>query len=240
MAFIRKRRVVFTIYYAFAVSLALHAALSMPIAIYGVMPQETAEPLVVELQGAVSDDQADEKVLEQVKAAEKPPEPETEKAEAVAPPPVEPQPEQTVHDDGELPPPPPQTPPAPARAEQKIATADAKNVTGVEQQQEARRIQSLTETQRINIYVRALSKRVQTHLIYPEEGRRTGLKGTATISFTILNTGHIRPESLKITESSGQPKLDESALKTIRASVPFAPPPREMTIAIAVDFGPRR
>ena len=53
--------------------------------------------------------------------------------------------------------PPPQTPPAPAKAEQKIATADVKNVTGVEQQQEARRIQSLTETQRINIYVRALS-----------------------------------------------------------------------------------
>jgi protein TonB len=42
---------------------------------------------------------------------------------------------------------------------------------------------------------------------------------------------------LKIVESSGQPKLDASALKTIRASAPFAPPPKEMTVAIAVAFG---
>jgi hypothetical protein len=49
-----------------------------------------------------------------------------------------------------------------------------------------------------------------------------------------------RPESLKIVAGSGQAKLDESALKTIRASVPFDPPPREMTVAIAVAFGQKR
>jgi protein TonB len=57
------------------------------------------------------------------------------------------------------------------------------------------------------------------------------------VSFTILPSGQIRPESVKIITSNGQPKLDASALKTIRASVPFDPPPKEMTVAIAVAFG---
>jgi protein TonB len=60
------------------------------------------------------------------------------------------------------------------------------------------------------------------------------------VSFTILASGQIRPETLKIVTSSGQPRLDGGALKTIRASVPFDPPPKEITIAIAVDFGRKR
>jgi hypothetical protein len=40
----------------------------------------------------------------------------------------------------------------------------------------------------------------------------------------------------QIVDSSGQPKLDAAALKTIRDSAPFAPPPKELTISIAVDF----
>jgi protein TonB len=77
-------------------------------------------------------------------------------------------------------------------------------------------------------------------LVYPDEGRNAGLHGTTTISSTVLDNGQIRPESLKIVASSGQAPLDASALKTIRASIPFAPPPREMTVAIAVSFAHKR
>jgi periplasmic protein TonB len=237
-----KRRFRFTIYHGFAASLALHAALALPVAVYGLAPDDESEPLVVELRGVVADDQSDEKVLEQTKS-ERPTETETPPTEtAAAPPPPDepPPPQQQAVDDGELPPPPEQTPPPPPpKPEQKVANADQKTVIGVDQQQVARRIQ-LSERELLNIYVQALSKKVQAHLVYPEDGRRAGLKGIATVSFAILSNGHIRPETLKIAESSGQPKLDESALKTVRASVPFAPPPREMTIAIAVDFGPKR
>jgi protein TonB len=81
---------------------------------------------------------------------------------------------------------------------------------------------------------------VQAHLVYPDDGRRAGLQGTATVSFAVLRNGQIRPETLKIVTSSGQPRLDASALKTIRASIPFDPAPKEMTVAIAVDFGRKR
>jgi periplasmic protein TonB len=88
--------------------------------------------------------------------------------------------------------------------------------------------------------VKLLSKKVQANLVYPDEARQAGLHGTATVSFAILRTGQIRPETLKVVVSSGQPKLDESALKTIRASIPFDPAPKEMTVAVAVDFGRKR
>jgi len=53
-------------------------------------------------------------------------------------------------------------------------------------------------------------------------------------------SGQIRPESLKVVSSSGQATLDASAMQTIRSSVPFDAPPKEMTIAIAVAFSRKR
>src|SRR5262249_52858368 len=98
------------------------------------------------------------------------------------------------------------------------------------------------ERERIADYVKLLSKKVKTKLVYPKEGRRAnerrkaGLLATATVAFTILSDGQIRPESLRIVISSGQAVLDTSALAAIRASVPFDPPPKVMTVAIPVDF----
>ncbi len=60
------------------------------------------------------------------------------------------------------------------------------------------------------------------------------------VAFTVLVSGQIRPGSLKIAESSGQAALDASALKTIRASAPFDPAPRELNLAITVDFARKR
>jgi protein TonB len=77
---------------------------------------------------------------------------------------------------------------------------------------------------------------VQANLVYPDEGRRTGLQGTATVSFTILADGRLRTDSLKIVAAAAS-TLDASALQTIRASAPFDPPPREITVKIDVAFG---
>ena len=56
------------------------------------------------------------------------------------------------------------------------------------------------------------------------------------MSFTLTSDGQIKPGTLAITLSSGQPKLDASALQTIRACAPFHAPPEELKVAIVVDF----
>jgi periplasmic protein TonB len=81
---------------------------------------------------------------------------------------------------------------------------------------------------------------VQSRLVYPETGRWAGLRGSAAVSSTILPDSALSPESLRIVSSSGEAKLDESALQTIRAAAPFEPPKREITLKITVIYGPQR
>jgi hypothetical protein len=42
-----------------------------------------------------------------------------------------------------------------------------------------------------------------------------------------------------LSEAGAHDPAGASALKAIRACVPFTPPPEEMTVAIAVAFGPK-
>lgn len=119
-----------------------------------------------------------------------------------------------------LPPAPAEAEPAPAAAV-KSGGAGASNVTGAQVQQNAQTIKAKQdETSRIRDYVKLLGKKIQANL--PDEER----SATVVVSFAILSDGQIRQEALKFVESSGRPRLDASALKTIRASAPFAPPPR--------------
>ena len=234
----RRSRV--TLWHALTASLLLHA---LPIAalVWSRMAAPPDEPptLVVELQGAVADSQVEQKVQQQIKGAVAQDRPEP-------PPPVQAPPSDTVEQ-------PPLDPPeaallAPPPAEQKPLAATtsagtgANTVSGAEQQQNAQTVQAEppTEIEVLREYVKLLSKKVQALLIYPDGGRRAGLQGTATVSFAVLRNGQIRPETLKIVTSSGQEQLDASALKTIRASVPFDPAPKDMTIVIAVAFGRKR
>lgn len=96
-----------------------------------------------------------------------------------------------------------------------------------------------TPADRIRDYVTILARKVESKLVYPDRGRRAGLQGTATVSFTIKGDGSLSLDTLKIVSSSGQPTLDASALQTIRACDPFDPPPKEMTVAIAVNYSRR-
>lgn len=128
--------------------------------------------------------------------------------------------------------------PAPSR----VGDPGAANVTGAREEKQAQtlaRAEAQSRADRLRDYVKGLSRKVQDNLVYPPSGRKTGLRGTARVAFTLEADGSIRPGSLAIAESSGQPALDANALKTIAASAPFEPPPRPISISIAVTYGRR-
>jgi len=248
----------FTFSHAIAASLAIHGALVLPfIAPPWSAPPEDPPILVVELQGVESVTQAEQKVAQQVKGEGNPqeaqaPAPETpppqEAQQQQTPTPEEPQ--EPVADEGTLqqaPPPQPEqeqqeaTPaqqtPAPEAAA-SAGSAGSANVDGATQQQQAQTIaEQQDEAERLRAYIKALTKKVQENLVYPDAGRRRGLKGTASVAFRLMVDGSVDPGSLKIATSSGQPQLDTSALKTVAASAPFDPPPRALTVTIAVVYG---
>jgi periplasmic protein TonB len=239
----------FTVYHGVAVSLALHSLLALPFVVYSLAaPTDASEVLVMDLQGIASDTQTEQKVLETSKGSESQEEAGQEKRTETPPPQAKPSEDHStsVAENGDESPPAPVTPPSPA-TQQSVPKAETQagaktTKKGVDDQQDAETIKANPDrdTDRLWDYAKALSKSVQAHLVYPDKGRSAGLHGTTTISFTVLVNGQIRPESLKIVVSSGQAPLDAAALKTIRASIPFNPPPKEMTVAIAVAFARKR
>jgi protein TonB len=237
------RRSRFTIWHGIVVSLLVHAALGAPLVWYTLAaPPDEPPTLVVELQGDIADSQVEQKVQQEIKGATEQEQPApAQPAPAPAPPSETAERHPPDQQDATLPPPAPQPaeqqPEPPAKAES--AGTGAETAAGAEQRQNALTIQAdqPSEIELLREYVKLLSKKVQAHLVYPDDGRRDALQGTATVSFAILRSGQIRSETLKIVSSSGQSRLDASALKTIRASTPFDPAPKEMTVVIAVDFG---
>jgi protein TonB len=218
------RALKFTIWHGMIASLALHSALALPFVVQNLAPPDDSEMLVVELQGMVSDVQTEEKVAQQ------PPDQPQQQTQPVPPPPQEAPPPEPQEDDGAKPPEPqpqvsPPQPPIPPQA---------RLVQDPDEQQKAQilKAERNLEADRLRKYIKRLSKKVQANLVYPDEGR----KGNATVSFTLTPDGQIKPGTLAITVSSGQPKLDASALQTIRACAPFHAPPEELNVAIVVDF----
>jgi protein TonB len=252
------RKSKFTIWHGLFASLVFHAGLVLPFVLNALSePPDEPPTLVIELEGVEAETQAVQKVQQETKGEEKqdkpkpptaepPPTPEPPKPDP--PKPVEPPPPQKVEDppvddkDALVQTPAPEEPAPPSPPAVQSGKPGANNVIGADQRQIAQtiRVDPETEIERLREYVKLLSKKVQAHLVYPDDGRDARLRGTAKVSFTILTSGQIRPETLRIAESSGQPKLDASALQTIRASLPFDPAPKEMTIGIAVAYGRKR
>ncbi|WOJ89957.1 energy transducer TonB [Methylocapsa polymorpha] len=235
----------FTIYHGLAASAALHSALALPLVLR--LPSEApdeAPTLMIELQGVVADTQSEERILQETKGQAQEDEPELAESAPAQPPASETQPMPSGVEGAESPTaqPQPEEAPTPRLAAPKKETPStavgSENVKGGAESEKAQTIKlSQEEISRLKEYVKLLTKRVQAHLVYPDEGRRDRLQGTAKVSFRILSNGQISATSLKVVESSGQPELDASALQTVRSSIPFAPPPKEMTVAIAVAFG---
>lgn len=61
---------------------------------------------------------------------------------------------------------------------------------------------------------------------YPEQARRRGLSGKLRMMVSINPDGSVRDS--RITQSSGYPLLDESALYIVKLSAPFDPFPRDL------------
>jgi TonB family protein len=108
------------------------------------------------------------------------------------------------------------------------------NAEASQNQQSASRQSS--DADLLNAYISALARRVDSHLIYPNEVKKKRLQGVTQVSFVVTDAGEIKPGSLEIKRSSGSALLDSNAEKTILALVPFQKPPREMTIALEIEF----
>lgn len=83
-------------------------------------------------------------------------------------------------------------------------------------------------------YLAALKKAVKSKLSYPPEAH--GVTGSLTIAFRLRADGSIEPGSLVVRSGSGSSILDEQALRTVRAVMPFEPPPKAMLIAFEIPF----
>ena len=224
------RTLKFTIWHGFAASLALHSALALPFVAHRLAPPPDDLPtLVIELQGVVSDAQTEGRVTQQV------PEQPQQQPQPAPPPPQEAPPPQP-QDEGDAKPPEMQPQLSPP---QQPVSPQAEPVHDPDEQQKAQILKTEPdlEADRLREYVKRLTKKVQANLVYPDEGRKAGLQGNATVSFTLARDGQIKPGTLKIVASSGQPKLDASALATARTCAPFELPPREMTFTLVVGYG---
>ncbi len=229
------RMVKFTIWHGFAASLAVHSALALPFVVHSMAsPPEDRSTLVIELQGVVADSQTEQKILQQTKGPAQ--QEEVRTASPAAPPPDAPPKDIAQKTDEPAP-----AEKSPSEAAQQMVpprqttplTPGAANVPGVEERRIAQTIRTDRdiEADRLNEYVKAQTKKIKANLV------KATMRRDVRVSFTIAADGQIRPDTLKIVASSGQQKLDASALATVRASAPFEPPPKEITLSIVVGFG---
>lgn len=218
------RTLTFTIWHGLIASFVLHSALAVPFVMHTLVAPVDDVPLVIELKGMEADRQTEDKIAQQT--------PEQPQQPQAAPTPPQEAPPPAPPDDAaaKLPedrqqvspqqPNPPEVPKAPSPVEREEART--------------LKIDRDLEAERVREYVKGLAKKAKANLVYPDGG--TVLKGNATVSFALTADGRIRPGTLAIAVSSGKPKLDSSALATIRACAPFEPPPREMTVAFVVGY----
>lgn len=242
----------FTLGHGFAVSLLLHGALLLPfVIVLDERPPDDEPPLVVELQGLVSDTQSKAQAQQQTGGApalakqdEAREEQQTRQAQAAAPDrPEEAAPEGTA---AATPPPAPEQEAQAAPPQQSATPTEARsgtpglaNVAGAEAQKQAQRLAEPDEAEILRAYIKGLSKRLRDNLIYPPDAQRIiQSRGTTLVSFTVEADGRVRSGSLKIEHSSGRPPYDAAALRTVEASAPFDPPPGPMSIVVPIDYFP--
>lgn len=78
---------------------------------------------------------------------------------------------------------------------------------------------------------------IRRKMVYPEEAKKQGITGTATVAFTIGGNGQVA--QVRINRSSGNQLLDQAALSAVQRAAPFPPPPASANIAIPLVFGLR-
>ena len=64
---------------------------------------------------------------------------------------------------------------------------------------------------------------------------RAGVRGSATVVFSIGENGGLR--GVKVGRSSGNARIDQLALQTVRSAAPYPPPPSGVaSYTIRIDF----
>jgi protein TonB len=231
----------FTLWHGLAGSLALHGLFVFGLLLWlNGARGDMDDTLVVEFEGVNSDVQAGEQHRRETAGAGG-----AEAAQSATPGSMD---EETKRD--EVQPPVDGDPPADKKDKVKGAAASGasseplgrESRAGGDNEQSAQTLQrrAAEEMSVLEAYVQKLSRKIQSKLVYPKEGRHAGMQGVTTVSFRILDDGGILPESLKVVVSSGRPELDASALHTIEASVHFVAPPRALTVTLAVTYGRKR
>jgi periplasmic protein TonB len=96
---------------------------------------------------------------------------------------------------------------------------------------------ALTREQRQSLTSRYLQElfrsRIATRFHYPEEAEHLGLEGLVTLRVSIDRSGQLL--GLRVQGPCPHPLLCDAALRTVRESVPFPPPPAALGGSIAVD-----
>jgi TonB family protein len=75
----------------------------------------------------------------------------------------------------------------------------------------------------VEAYLGALKKQIELNKAYPAFSRRKGEEGRVVVCFFVNCQGGL--ESTGIVKSSGYVHLDEAAVRAVRCSSPFPPPP---------------
>lgn len=239
----------FTLVHGLAISLALHGALLVPfMKVFDPPEPRNDQLLVVELQGLISDTQAEQQALQQSKGAPeqtRQEEQDEQKTQTAAPD----RPDEDLAPDGTraaAPPPAPEQQQQDALAQEAAKPAEAQSgnpgladVQGAQEQKQARRLEAPDQAEILKAYVRSLSKKMRENLVYPPAVRGAVREKTTTyVAFTVEADGNLRPGTLKVTRSSGNPACDAAALRTVEKNAPFDPPPRPMTVGAPVDYFP--
>lgn len=155
------------------------------------------------------------------KVREKPPEPEkvVKKARPKSSPKPKPKPRR-VHHVNPSPPPPPRPKPAPARP--AVVTTPPEPVPAqVPRQLDVDRREALKAD-----YLARLQAEIERHKYYPRLSRRRGEEGRVVVELLIGRRGGFR--EIRVQHSSGNRRLDEAALKTLKKIDPAAPLPAEL------------
>ena len=96
---------------------------------------------------------------------------------------------------------------------------------------------SLTREQRQSLtssYLQELFRsRIAARFQYPPEAEHLGLEGIVTLRVSIGHGGQLL--GMRVQGPCPHPMLCDAALRTVRESVPFPPPPAELGASIAVD-----
>ncbi|MFA7070781.1 MAG: TonB family protein [Sulfurimonas sp.] len=120
-----------------------------------------------------------------------------------------------------------------------VETSERVDEPQVDEQSASQTEQNLSaSSSELDSYLAKLRAKIEQNLRYPLLAKRLKLEGEVMISFSILDDGAIK--KLTIISSSGSKSLDEAAIKTIEAILPFEKPPKkDMQVEVPIRFSLR-